>query len=664
MLYLYLARNFAKITGLESPEPLANLYSRKFFRATWITTALDAGFWTAMKIKNKMLRDFLSMVFTVYYLIAAEQADEKVRKVRATLTVDHLRNSWNKAADSPYLAGASALLRPFKMKYGPRHLYIHRPKDSAYKDPISAWMYFDGPLSDLRKQTNLVIDIPGGGFVAMSPRNHDDKLFTWAVETKFPILALDYKKAPEHPYPYALNECFDTYNAIVSSKGKCLGFAGRTCPRITLTGDSAGGNLATALTLMIIEANSNGGYRGREVIPLPAGLLLLYPALDMNIGSWMSEDQMALIRTDRVTKKEHSEFLRRKSEDLRKRYTPATTPRASDHEFNPFDNDFQEAKGKSKIEDQAQASADISASQKAVETGKPQRLRTRLAVSSIISYFGDRILTPEMMRAMIILYVGPYNRPDFKTDYLLSPAVAPDNLLSQFPKTYFMTGERDPLVDDTVIFAGRLRKAKENLFSERKEFGLEKSSASFGEKQHVEVVLIPGISHGFIQFVSIFPDGWKHLRRCSHWLQEIFESKPTSFEAPSLVGRRLQGSRAVQSGSSLEINGQQKHLDLGEYASGATTPNTSGDEDAPLMMSSISQTNSNIEKSKQKRKHGGERGKGKGRGRAANSSAINGKKDGFYKVKSIDKTSQLGSEEDLLKRRMNELTMSMQGSEF
>ena len=48
MLWLYLSRNFAKIFGLESPEPLANLYSRSFFRATWITTALDAGFWTAV----------------------------------------------------------------------------------------------------------------------------------------------------------------------------------------------------------------------------------------------------------------------------------------------------------------------------------------------------------------------------------------------------------------------------------------------------------------------------------------------------------------------------------------------------------------------------------------------------------------------------------------
>lgn len=80
MLYLYVARNFAKLLDLESPEPLANLYTRGFFRATWVLTALDAGFWTAMKIKKIWLRDICSILFSGYYLIAAEQADEKVNQ--------------------------------------------------------------------------------------------------------------------------------------------------------------------------------------------------------------------------------------------------------------------------------------------------------------------------------------------------------------------------------------------------------------------------------------------------------------------------------------------------------------------------------------------------------------------------------------------------------
>ena len=56
LLWLYLSRNFAKICGLESPEPLANLYSRSFFRTTWVTTALDAGFWTAVRYFDPFLK--------------------------------------------------------------------------------------------------------------------------------------------------------------------------------------------------------------------------------------------------------------------------------------------------------------------------------------------------------------------------------------------------------------------------------------------------------------------------------------------------------------------------------------------------------------------------------------------------------------------------------
>jgi hypothetical protein len=78
LLYLYVSRNFAKLFNLESPEPLANLYTRSYFRATWIMTALDAGFWTAMRIRKKWIREACSVLFSIYYLFAAERADEKV----------------------------------------------------------------------------------------------------------------------------------------------------------------------------------------------------------------------------------------------------------------------------------------------------------------------------------------------------------------------------------------------------------------------------------------------------------------------------------------------------------------------------------------------------------------------------------------------------------
>ncbi|CAL5869855.1 uncharacterized protein PFLUO_LOCUS4086 [Penicillium psychrofluorescens] len=586
-LYLYVSRNFAKIVGLESPEPLSNLYSRSFFRATWIATGLDAGFWTAMKIKPKWLRDLASLVFTVYYLIAAERADDKVRRVRATLTVEHLRVAWNKAT-TPYLWAMAKLVRPRLTRYSPRAIRIPRPAQSVHTEPVNAWLYFDGPLSALREQTCLVLDVPGGGFVAMSPRNSEDKLLAWAGQLKVPILSIDYKKAPEYAYPYALHECYDVYHAIVRSSGRCMGLSGETRPRVVVTGESAGGNLAVGMVLMALQSAMAQGWQGDDVLPRPDGVVLAYPALNMQVASWMTDEQMSLIQ-DKSSSHTNRSVLERKRDQYRK-LTPFTSPGHSVEALTELAPSNGEQKDKqpdvpsevAKSLEERIKKSDILAAQKTDEV-KP--LRTRLAVSSMISYVHDRILTPEMMRAMIILYIGPHHRPDFNTDFWLSPVLAPDALLARFPKTYILTGERDPLVDDTVIFAGRLRQAKLNQFRERQDLGLEKSQRQFHEKDHVEVSLIPGVSHGFMQMAGFFPEGWKYIHRSAKWIEDLFDA----------AWKRSPQSSLLQSTNVSAINGPGGSLESttrtddtiyqrrNHYRS--LTNESSGDEDRPLEMS-------------------------------------------------------------------------------
>ena len=629
LLYLYICRNFAKLFGLESPEPLANLYSRSYFRATWITTALDAGFWTAMKIRRKWIRDLASIIFTAHYLIAAEQADEKVRKVRGMLTVDHLRVSWNKTT-TPYLSFMTKLMRPKLTRYPPRALRIPRPAESSYKESVNAWLYFDGPLSALKNHTKVILDFPGGGYVAMTPRHHDDKLMAWSGKTGLPVLSLDYRKAPEFPYPYALNECYDVYHTLVVTQGRCMGLAGQTAPRIILTGDSAGGNFATGVMLMILQSAGTDPQRwhGQESLPVPEGLILIYPSLDLNIGNWMTDDQMALMQ-DQRTRKANRDVLRRKSEDYY-RLTPET-PHPSDDEAEASMSPqcaIADASEKSdtpmKPPTKEEAAATVAHHTASLASSKPRVLKTRLAVSSMISYFNDRILTPEMMRAMIILYVGPHNRPDFSTDYLLSPLLAPEALLAHFPKTFFLTGERDPLVDDTVIFAGRLRQAKQNLFVQKKELSLLGTKDEFDERDHVEVTLIPGISHGFLQFIGVFPEAWKHLSRCIGWIEEVFDASD-GIESPQLT-RRSSPTRPV---------GQD-----GRHHRRAPTE-SSGDDESPLMMSSL---NANGHAPKPPRRGRGKKVRHQDGDRWRNRSMVS-----------------LASEDDLLGRRMKGLAGGLMG---
>lgn len=499
----------------------------------------------------------MSIICTLYYLICAEQADEKVRKVRSVLTVDHLRVSWNKAL-SPWLSLFTRIQRPRFTKYQPRAIRIPRPTTSSYTEPVHGWLYFDGPVSSLKRQRKVVLNIPGGGFVAMSPRTHDDSLLAWAGKTGLPILSLDYRKAPEFPYPYALNECYDVYSTIIHSKGRCLGLSGSVEPRIVISGDSAGGNLAASVTLMILQSGSTDTRKwlGQNDLPPPTGLILIYPALDMNIGNWMTDEQMSLIR-DRRMRNTNRRVMRHKSNDFRK--VAPSTPLPSDDE----DSD-------STLQPKQQSKMPVLIKDTSLKAQQP--LKSRLAVPSLISYVSDRVLTPEMMRAMIILYVGPHNRPDFTTEYFLSPVLAPEALLAQFPKTHFLTGERDPLVDDTVIMAGRIRAAKASAFQERKEVDLltpSEKRRGFVERDHVDVTLVEGISHGFIQFGSIFPEAWGYIYKIGRWFEECFDA------ADRRVAREI---REQQSRGSKTANDDRIHHKR-------TLTGQSSDDDEPLEMS-------------------------------------------------------------------------------
>ena len=61
----------------------------------------------------------------------------------------------------------------------------------------------------------VIIHIHGGGFISTSSRNHQIYTRKWANNLKLPIFAIDYRLAPEHPYPDALDDCWQAYNWIM-----------------------------------------------------------------------------------------------------------------------------------------------------------------------------------------------------------------------------------------------------------------------------------------------------------------------------------------------------------------------------------------------------------------------------------------------------------------
>lgn len=54
----------------------------------------------------------------------------------------------------------------------------------------------------------VIFHIHGGGFISMSSFIHQTYTRVWSNNLEVPIVSVDYRKAPEHPYPEGLKDCF------------------------------------------------------------------------------------------------------------------------------------------------------------------------------------------------------------------------------------------------------------------------------------------------------------------------------------------------------------------------------------------------------------------------------------------------------------------------
>jgi acetyl esterase len=112
--------------------------------------------------------------------------------------------------------------------------------------------------------------VHGGGWVLGNLDSHDDICADICRQTESTVLAIDYRLAPEHPFPAALHDCIDVLNALTVSTSDRL--AKLQPDSLVLAGDSAGANLVTAACL-------SGAWPASDVFK---GLVLFYPGLSAN----------------------------------------------------------------------------------------------------------------------------------------------------------------------------------------------------------------------------------------------------------------------------------------------------------------------------------------------------------------------------------------------
>ena len=112
----------------------------------------------------------------------------------------------------------------------------------------------------------LLVYCHGGGWVIGDLETHDSPCRFLAAHSGVQVLAIDYRLAPEHPFPAAAGDAFAAY-AWASANAARFGVEPA---RIGLGGDSAGGNLAAVASLLARE----------EGAPSPAMQMLIYPVTD------------------------------------------------------------------------------------------------------------------------------------------------------------------------------------------------------------------------------------------------------------------------------------------------------------------------------------------------------------------------------------------------
>ena len=123
------------------------------------------------------------------------------------------------------------------------------------------WQRTEGESKD-----KVCLFFHGGGWILGSSHDHRLLSVSIAKSAGIPVLSIDYRLAPEHPFPTPLEDCLTAYSWLLS-----LGYKPEN---IVITGDSAGGNLTLATLLKLRDSK----------FPLPAAGVVISPSTDFTFS--------------------------------------------------------------------------------------------------------------------------------------------------------------------------------------------------------------------------------------------------------------------------------------------------------------------------------------------------------------------------------------------
>jgi len=147
------------------------------------------------------------------------------------------------------------------------------PKEISFDALSASGVHAEWVSNPQSSREHVILYFHGGAYYAGSIYTHREFAAQWVQTTGFRVLLVDYRLAPENPYPAAVDDAIAAYRWLLAQ--------GISPSRIIIAGDSAGGGLTLAALVGLRDAGD----------PLPAGAVCISPWTDLTLDGKSMESK-------------------------------------------------------------------------------------------------------------------------------------------------------------------------------------------------------------------------------------------------------------------------------------------------------------------------------------------------------------------------------------
>ncbi|XP_068431477.1 lipase, hormone-sensitive a isoform X2 [Clinocottus analis] len=349
----------------------------------------------------------------------------------------------------------------------------------------------------------LLIHFHGGGFVAQTSKSHENYLRSWSKELSVPILSVDYSLSPEAPFPRALEECFYAYCWALNN----CHLLGSTAERVCLAGDSAGGNLCITVSMKAICSG----------IRVPDGIMAAYPATLLTTDASPSRlltlidpllplgvltkciNAYAGADSQTVQTALGSGSLSALGRDTAALLSDLT--QGASNWIQSFLDPMRATGGvRSLSPAAAQTRSPSATTRRTPPTANATNSDATNADATNAKGHRDYPEGFEPLRSECLAFVRPTSCPVIRNPFV-SPLLAPASMLRGLPPVHIVASALDALLDDSVMFAKKLR--------------------DMGQPVHLTVV--EDLPHGFLSLYQLAKETDVAADICVEEMRTIFQ---------------------------------------------------------------------------------------------------------------------------------------------